>query len=219
MGRISVGLVDDHPLLRSGLAALFKSTVEFEVVAEGSCAADAVEISSRFSPNILIMDLTMPGNAFTAISEINTKQKNTKIVAFTASAGIDHAVMALDAGASGYILKGSTAEELVHGLRTVHMGETYITQGFATKVVLALRNASVRKLAADAIKLSVREEQIVRLLLHGRTNKEIASSLNISEQTVKHYMSILMQKLHARNRLEVVIAAQKMEAQRERTLQ
>ena len=219
MGQISVGLVDDHPLLRSGLAALFESTDGFEVVAQGSCAADAVEISSRFSPNILIMDLTMPGNAFSAISEINGKQKNTKIVAFTASAGIEHAVMALDAGASGYILKGSTAEELVNGVRTVHMGETYITQGFATKVVLALRNASVRKLAADAIKLSVREEQIVRLLLHGRTNKEIALSLSISEQTVKHYMSILMQKLHARNRLEVVIAAQKMEAQRERTLQ
>ena len=219
MGQISVALVDDHPLMRSGLAALFGSTDGFGVVAQGSCAADAVEISSRFSPNILLMDLTMPGNAFSAISEINGKHKDTKIVAFTASAGIEHAVMALDAGASGYILKGSTAEELVNGVRTVHMGETYITQGFATKVVLALRNASVRKLAADAIKLSVREEQIVRLLLHGRTNKEIALSLNISEQTVKHYMSILMQKMHARNRLEVVIAAQKMEAQRERTLQ
>ena len=103
MGQISIALVDDHPLLRSGLAVLFGSTDGFEVVAQGSCAADAVEISSCFSPDILIMDLNMPGNAFTAISEINRKQKSTKVVAFTASAGIEHAVMALDAGARGYI--------------------------------------------------------------------------------------------------------------------
>ena len=219
MGQISIALVDDHPVLRSGLEVLFGSTDGFEVVAQGCCVADAVEISSCFSPDILIMDLTMPGNAFTAISEINRKQKNIKVVAYTASAGIEHAVMALDAGARGYILKGGGPEELIHGLRTVHLGETYITQGFATKVLLALRNASIRKLAADAIKLSVREQQIVRLLLNGRTNKEIGSSLTISEQTVKHYMSILMQKLNARNRTEVVIAAQKMEAQREQPLQ
>ena len=79
-------------------------------------------------------------------------------------------------------------------------------------MIVALRNASVRKLAAQAIRLSVREDQIVRLLLKGRTNKEIAAVLSISEKTVKHYMTILMQKLHARNRLEVVIQAQKMEA-------
>jgi len=219
MGQISIALVDDHPVLISGLKGLIGSTEGFEVVAQGSCAADAVEISSRFSPDILIMDLNMPGNAFEAISEINGKQKDIKVVAYTASSGIEHAVMALDAGAKGYILKGGTPEELVHGLRTVYLGETYITQGFATKVVLALRNASLRKLAADAIKLTVREQQIVRLLLNGRTNKEIGSSLTISEQTVKHYMSILMQKLRARNRIEAVIALQKMEAQRDQTLQ
>ena len=89
-------------------------------------------------------------------------------------------------------------------------GETFITPSFATKVIVALRDASLRKLAARAIKLSIREDQIVKLLLRGRTNKEIANQLNISEKTVKHYMTLLMQKLNVRNRLEVIIAAQKL---------
>ncbi|MET0942666.1 MAG: response regulator transcription factor [Mesorhizobium sp.] len=212
MRPISVAFVDDHPVLLSGLASLFASTAGFEVVGKGTNTADAIHITMQKSPDILVIDLNMPGNAFDAIAQISANYGNTKVVAFTASSGIEHAVMALDAGASGYILKGSSVDELVQGLRAVHSGETYVTQGFATKVIVALRNASVRKLAAQAIRLSVREDQIVRLLLKGRTNKEIAAVLSISEKTVKHYMTILMQKLHARNRLEVVIQAQKMEA-------
>ena len=175
-------------------------------------AADAIQIASELLPDILVMDLNMPGNAFQAITQISSKQGSTKVVAFTASPGIEHAVMALEAGASGYILKGGTIEELVAGLRAVHEGETYLPQGFATKVIVALRNDSIRKIAAQAIRLSVREDQIVRLLLKGHTNKQIAKVLSISDKTVKHYMTILMQKLNARNRLEVVIQAQKMDA-------
>lgn len=212
MRPISVAFVDDHPVLLSGLASLFAGTSEFEVVGKGTSSADALQLTIQKAPDILVIDLNIPGNAFDAIAQITANYGSTRVVAFTASSGIEHAVMALDAGASGYILKGSSVEELVQGLKAVHGGETYVTQGFATKVIVALRNASVRKLAAQAIRLSVREDQIVRLLLKGRTNKEIAAVLSISEKTVKHYMTILMQKLHARNRLEVVIQAQKMEA-------
>ena len=212
VGPISVAFVDDHPVLLSGLMGLFAATVGFDVVAKGATAADAIQIASEFLPDILVMDLNMPGNAFQAITQITSKQGSTKVVAFTASPGIEHAVMALEAGASGYILKGGTIEELVAGLRAVHEGETYLPQGFATKVIVALRNNSIRKMAAQAIRLSVREDQIVRLLLKGHTNKQIAKVLSISDKTVKHYMTILMQKLNARNRLEVVIQAQKMHA-------
>ena len=215
VGPISVAFVDDHPVLLSGLMGLFAATVGFDVVAKGATAADAIQIASEFLPDILVMDLNMPGNAFQAITQITSKQGSTKVVAFTASPGIEHAVMALEAGASGYILKGGTIEELVAGLRAVHEGETYLPQGFATKVIVALRNNSIRKMAAQAIRLSVREDQIIRLLLKGHTNKQIAKVLSISDKTVKHYMTILMQKLNARNRLEVVIQAQKMHAGRE----
>lgn len=209
---ISIALVDDHPLLLSGIARMFEQEGGFDVVACGATAADAVEIVAQHVPDILILDLSLPGNAFDAIASIAARTDGTKVVAFTASTGIEFAVRALEAGASGYILKGSSADEVLRGVRAVCGGEVYITQGFASKVISALRNASLRKIAAQAIKLSIREEQIIRLLLRGRTNKEIAVSLGISEKTVKHYMTVLMQKLQARNRLEVVIAAQKLEA-------
>jgi len=159
----------------------------------------------------MVLDLYMPGNVFEVISEIGANPGGTKVVAFTAMTGSDYAVRALHAGAKGYVLKGSSADELIQGVRAAHSGETYITPAFAIKVIEALRIASLRKRAAGPIKLSIREEQIVSLLLRGRTNREIAIGLGIGEKTVKNYMTILMQKLHARNRLEVLIAAQKLE--------
>lgn len=208
---ISVAFVDDHPLLLAGISSLFSAKSDFNVVATGVSASDAVDIAARFAPDVIVVDLSMPGNVFDAIAEIVRRPQDTKVLAYTAAVGIEHAVSALDAGASGYVLKGSTAEELMEGIRTVHSGETFITPGFANKVIVALRTASLRKTSAQAIRLSAREEQIVRQLLRGLTNREIAQNLSIGEKTVKHYMTILMQKLHARNRIGVVIAAQKMD--------
>src|SRR5690606_33479030 len=106
----------------------------------------------------------------------------------------------------------STSLELAEALRSVARGNTYIPPIFACKVITALRNAAYRRQAAEAVKLSAREDQVVGLLLRGNTNKEIARKLSISEKTVKHYMSVLMQKLRARNRVEVVLAAQGLAA-------
>jgi len=208
---ISVALVDDHPLMLAGVVNLFETNSEFSVVAKGASADDALQISRQLSPDVMVLDLYMPGNVFEVISEIGANPGGTKVVAFTAMTGSDYAVRALHAGAKGYVLKGSSADELIQGVRAAHSGETYITPAFAIKVIEALRIASLRKRAAGPIKLSIREEQIVSLLLRGRTNREIAIGLGIGEKTVKNYMTILMQKLHARNRLEVLIAAQKLE--------
>jgi DNA-binding NarL/FixJ family response regulator len=152
----------------------------------------------------------MAGDVFAAIAMSIKLSPNTKVVAFTAATGVDTAIRALDAGANGYVLKGSNAQELIQAVESVRQGETYITQNFASQVIAALRNAPLRRVAAEVVQFSIREDQIVRLLLRGRTNKEIAISLKISEKTVRNYMTILMQKLNARNRLEVVIAAQAM---------
>jgi DNA-binding NarL/FixJ family response regulator len=192
------------------LAGIFAETARFKVVATGKCASDAVDAVSAAKPKVILIDLNMPGDAFDAIARIRALSPETKVIAFTASAGIDHAVRALDAGATGYVLKGSTDEELMQAVDTVVAGETFITPSFASKVISALHKGSVQKACAPAIKLSVREDQIVRHLLAGRTNKEIAQRLLISEKTVKHYMTVLMQKLQARNRVEVVLAAQEL---------
>lgn len=212
MTRISVALIDGHPVTLDGLICAFTKFHDFEVLANGSSAADAVGVAARYKPNIIVLDLTIKGNAFEAISKIVGEFPDTKVVVFTGLVGVESALQALEVGASGFVSKGSTAAELGEALRCVAGGETYITQSFATQVIAALRDSDVRKRAAAAIKLSIREEQIVRLLLRGKTNKEIANKLSISEKTVKHYMTILMQKMNARNRIEVVLAAQSLAA-------
>lgn len=210
MSTVSIGLVDDHPLMIEGIVALLSRAQGLNVLTTGSTAKDIIDISLRFHPDVIIVDLSMAGDVYEAISTSIRLAPNTKVVAFTAATGVDSAIRALDAGASGYVLKGSSAQELIQAVESVRLGETYITQSFASQVIAALRNTSLRRKAAEAVKFSIREYQIVRLLLRGNTNKEIAISLKISEKTVKNYMTILMQKLHARNRLEVVIAAQKL---------
>lgn len=212
MSELSIAFVDDHPVLLEGLACIFKEIGRFDVIATGKCASEAVAIVENAQPDIILLDLNMPGDAFDAIARIHKSSPRTRIVIFTASTGIDHAVRALESGASGYVLKGSTDDELIQAIDTVVAGNTFITPSFAGKVIAAVHNMSLRKAAQQKLRLSVREDQIVRLLLMGRTNKEIAQQLKISEKTVKHYMSLLMQKLQARNRVEVVLAAQELDA-------
>lgn len=210
MSLISVAFVDDHPLMIEAVTSLFSRTHGIRLIATGSAAKDVVEICLRYQPQVMVIDLSLPGDAFEAIAAAKTSAPNTKLIAFTAASGVETAVRALDAGASGYVLKGSNSGELIQAIRSVEAGETYITQNFASKVITALRDTSLRKRAAEAVKLSIREQQIMRLLLNGKTNREIAVAIKISEKTVKHYMTILMHKLQVRNRLEVVIAAQNM---------
>lgn len=210
MSTVDLALFDDHPVLLDGLATLLSDHSDFAVVGTGTSASDALSVSMSRKVDVAIVDLGMPGNVYEAIQSLREKTPDTKILVFTASVAIDHAVRALEAGAHGYVLKGSTIDELTDAIRAVFKGETYLSQSFALKVISALRNTAARKAALQALQLSLREEQVVRLLLRGKTNREIADSLNISEKTVKYYMSILMQKLHARNRIEVVLAAQKL---------
>jgi DNA-binding NarL/FixJ family response regulator len=210
MSIVTVALVDDHPLMVEAVAALFSRAPGLLLLATGSTANDIIEICSRHKPDVLVSDLSMSGNVYAALAAVAKNNPATKIVAFTAATGVDTAIRALDAGANGYVLKGSNPSELLQAIDCVRRGETYITQNFASQVIAALRDTSLRRIAAEAVNLTIRETQIVRLLFRGQTNKEIAIALKISEKTVKHYMTILMQKLHARNRLEVVIAAQKL---------
>jgi DNA-binding NarL/FixJ family response regulator len=218
MSLISVALVDDHPLMIEAVSSLLSRCGGFDIVATGVSAYDVVDICAREKPQVVVVDLNMPGDIFAAISAAICASPSTKVVAFTAATGIDSAIRALDSGASGYVLKGSGSRELVDAITAANSGETYITQQFAARVITALRDTSLRRRAADAVKLNIREQQIVRLLLHGKTNKEIAITIKISEKTVKHHMTLLMQKLHVRNRLEVVIAAQQFEVQRASTM-
>jgi len=218
MSSISIALIDDHPLMIEALASLLCRTQGFNVVATGTCAGDIIEICRVVKPKVAIVDLHMTGDVYGVIADAGKAGYPTKFLAYTASSGVDTAIRALNAGASGYVLKGSSPTELLQAIQFIEAGETYITQTFASRVIAGLRDVSVRRKAAEVVILSIRERQIVRLLMSGKTNKEIANAIKISEKTVKHYMTVLMQKLQVRNRLEVVIAAQKFSEQQPVTM-
>ncbi|WP_417581810.1 response regulator [Pelagibacterium sp.] len=207
--KISIAFVDDHPILLEGMQALFAAREQFSVVALGGSAGDARSIVDEYHPQILFMDLSMPGDVFSVMTEIVRKSSLTKIIVFTAFSSVDSALRALEAGATGFVLKGATFGELFDAVNSVIRGEMYITRLYASQVLSGLRNRN-RKEEDQDVDLSVRERQIVAYLLQARTNREIASSLSISEKTVKRYMTNLMQKLHARNRVEVAMRAQEL---------
>jgi DNA-binding NarL/FixJ family response regulator len=208
MDSISVALIDSHPVTIEGVAHVLATQGTFSVVARGESSQDALAIAGQHRPDLMILDLAIPGDAVAAISEIAARHPGTRVIVFTAVPSVEHAVSALEAGARGYVSKSCATGELVNAARAVIAGATYVSEIFASGAIAALKNASVRKIAMQALSLTAREDQIVHLLLGGRTNKEIASDLGLTERTVKHYMTVLMQKLNVRNRVEVVMAAQ-----------
>lgn len=211
-GAVTVAFVDDHPILLKGLSAIFSLEKSLNIVALGSTADDIVQITETHRPNVLITDLSMPGDVFSAISMISRLYPSTRAIVFTAFSSIDAVLKALDAGATGFVLKGGRVEEITEAVNSVMRGEMFITRQYAGQVLGGLRDREARSRKETVINLNVREKQIIALLMQAQTNREIAIALRISEKTVKYYMSILMHKLNARNRLEVVIAAQKADA-------
>lgn len=206
---VTVALVDDHPVLVSGMVELLSENPDVNVVATGKSARDLTDIAGRLRPDVIVTDYSMPGDVIEAVSQVARLNLGTRMLIFTASSSIEGAISVLEAGATGYALKGASVEDLVEAIHQVHAGECYITPSFAMKVIAGLKE-NARRAACPRVVFSRREDQVLRLLLKGRTNKEIALALEIAEKTVKHYMSVLMQKLNARNRLEVVLAAQSL---------
>lgn len=211
MPRISVAIVDHHPITLEALVSVIGRNADLELLGTGSAVPDILQLATDCRPDILIVEVGMPGNAFEAITSVVNGLPTVKVVAFTGVVGVASAIRALDAGAVGFVLKAAQSCELIEAIEAVARGENYITRSFASQVIAGLRDETLRRKAAAIINLTIREEQIVKLLVRGNTNKEIAARLKLSDKTVKHYMTILMQKMNARNRLEVVVAAQKMQ--------
>jgi DNA-binding NarL/FixJ family response regulator len=208
---VTIALVDDHPVVVEGVAAVFSAEPRYQVVARGSSAADVLSIVASYRPDIILVDLNMPGDALAVITEVAHGPFDTKVIVFTAYSSVDSAMKALDSGASGLVLKGATCDELFEAVESVLAGEMFIARQYANQMVMGLRRRQQRS-ANQETRLNVREKQIVERLMQAKTNREIAVSLSISEKTVKRYMTALMLKLKARNRVEVVLQAQKFAA-------
>lgn len=209
---LRIAVVDDHPLMRAGIEATLKRDADIEIVATGGSAQDAMTIANEFAPDIMLIDVNMPGSGMTAARAISKEHPAIRVLFLTVSERQEDVTNALEAGVRGYILKGISGPDLLRTIHSVALGETYITPEFAARLLaspISRPQASAKPLDPD-LHLSVREEQILKEVALGQTNKEIAKKLELSEKTIKHYMSGILQKLSARNRVEAVMASKRL---------
>jgi two-component system, NarL family, nitrate/nitrite response regulator NarL len=203
--KLTIGVVDDHPLYREGVAATLKADPCFNVVGVGSCGEDAVEIARQHKPQLLLLDFNMNNGGLPLISRLSTEYPSIKIVILTVSEREQDVSESLHAGARGYILKNIAGADLRQTLLNIASGEAFVMPELAAKLLSAIHNRTkVTRVPSALEDLNAREEFILDRVASGQTNKEIARELNLSEKTVKHYMTTIMQKLHVRNRVEAV---------------
>jgi len=192
---IRVFIVDDHPLLRDGIAALVNAESDMKLVAEASNGKEAVEKFRLHHPDVTLMDIQMPGvNGIEAISQIQSECADARIIVLTTYTGDVQVVRALRAGARAYILKGHVHRELLDTIRNVHAGKKCIPPEIA---------AELAQHAADD-DLTTREVEVLRLIAAGNANKQIADQLSIGEATVKSHVTNILSKLGASDRTHAV---------------
>jgi two-component system, NarL family, nitrate/nitrite response regulator NarL len=205
---IQIVIVDDHPLFRDGVALTLQSQENFEILAQGTTAAEAVQLSYQFLPDLLLLDINIPGGGLNVIQKIAEACPVTKIVMLTASEAEEDVLAALKAGARGYIVKGVAARELVSILRAICAGEAYVTPSLAASLLSDFTGTNGGEHSSDPLaELTRREQQILEGVAAGLSNKEIGQKLSLSEKTVKHYVTNILQKLHVRNRVEAALLA------------
>lgn len=209
---VRVVIIDDHPLFREGVAATLVSGGDLEVVGEGASAADALALATSLLPDLMLLDLNLPGGGLSAARQVASACPVTKIVMLTFSEEESDVLASLKAGARGYILKGVSGQELRRIVRGVQAGEVYITPTLAAGVLIEMAGSD-RQAQNPLNDLTPRERQILEGVASGHSNKEIGRDLDISEKTVKHYMTNVLQKLQVRNRVEAALLAQR-ESQR-----
>src|SRR5947209_7054233 len=207
---VRVLIVDDHDLFRAGLRTLLEEQEGVHVVGEASGGAQAVQLVSESAPDVVVMDLNMPGmTGVEATRHISTLAPLTRVVVLTIS-DLDEDVMdAIFAGACGYLLKDSSIQELMTGIRAASVGESLVSPTIATKVLERIRASTTSPQAAATIKseLSDREIEVLKLIANGKDNAQIAAELVISPKTVKNHISNILMKLQIENRIQAAVFA------------
>jgi two-component system, NarL family, nitrate/nitrite response regulator NarL len=203
---IRVVLADDHPIFRDGLVQSIEETGAFEVVGVGASADEAISLAALHRPDVALLDLSMPGNGIEAARQISDAGTASHIAMLTVSENDADVTAALQAGAIGYVLKGVSASDLRGILEGVAKGEAHVSPGLAAQM-LKIMQAPKKAVRNPIDDLTKREEDILRLVATGQSNREVADELKLQEKTVKHYMTTILGKLHARNRVEAALIA------------
>lgn len=208
MSKTRVLLVDDHTIVRLGLKTLIGDQPNLEVVGEAGTAAEAVRAAERLRPDVVLMDIRMPGEGgLEATRQITARFPQTKVVMLTSYADDELVVHAIRAGAVGYVLKQVDNAELLRAIEAAARGEALLDPATTARLLARVREHE-RKADEDAFRdLSNREMDVLVHLARGKTNAEIGQVINLSEKTVSNYVSTILEKLHLTNRVELATYA------------
>lgn len=203
---IRVLITDDHEIVRKGLRALLATEADIQVLDEASDGAEAVKKAAALKPDVVLMDLVMPGvDGVEATRRISEQLPGVRVLVLTSFAADDKVFPAVKAGALGYLLKDSSPEELVGAIRRVHQGEPSLEPSIARKVLQELSNPGRSRPTTDP--LTERELEVLRLIAQGMSNKEIAEKIFVAEWTVRTHVSNILGKLHLASRTQAALYA------------
>jgi DNA-binding NarL/FixJ family response regulator len=210
-------VVDDHEIVRQGLVAVLDRRDGFEVVAEASTAAESIEVARQYQPDIVVMDVRLPdGSGIEACREIRAERPETRVVMLTSYPDEEAVLSAIVAGASGYLLKQIRARDLLSALESVGRGQSLLDPAVTEKVLERVRRIATGGINDDLAQLTGQEQKILALVAEGKTNKEIAAEVFLSDKTVKNYVSSILSKLNLERRAQAAafIARHKLEGPR-----
>ena len=204
-------VVDDHEVVRQGLVALLDRREGFHVIAEAGTVAESIEAARRFRPEIVIMDVRLPdGSGIEACREIRAELPETRVVMLTSYPDEEAVLSAIVAGASGYLLKQVRARDLVAALEAVGRGESLLDPAVTEKVLERVRRIATGSRTDELAVLTSQEQRILMLVAEGKTNKEIASEVFLSDKTVKNYVSSILSKLNLERRAQAAAYVAKL---------
>lgn len=206
---IRIAIIDDHPLFRAGVIHILSARPDLDVVGQGASASDAISVARNESPDLLILDVSIPGGGLDALESIVAECPKTKVVMLTVSVDKPDVLKALRLGARGYVVKGVSGTDLVQALLIVAQGDRYISPSLGAMLLSDFDHTKTATRGKAIDDLSHREGEVLSLVTQGLSNKEIGIRLNLSDKTVKHYMTSVFQKLHVRNRLEAALLVRK----------
>src|SRR6187551_236358 len=196
-------VVDDHEVVRQGLVAMLSRRPNFQVVAEAGTVAEAIEMARRFQPDLVIMDVRLPdGSGIEACREIRAEMPQTRVVILTSYPDEEAVFSAIVAGASGYLLKQVRGRDLVAALESVARGESLLDPAVTEKVLERVRRIATGGATDELAQLTSQEQKILLLVAEGKTNKEIAAEVFLSDKTVKNYVSSILSKLNLQRRAQ-----------------
>lgn len=202
---ISIVLADDHQILRQGLCKLLEEDPEFRVVGEAGDGLEAVELVERLKPDLLVVDLVMPGlNGLDVIRSVRQRSERTRIIVLSMHANEAHVVEALRSGASGYLLKESSSSELIGAVHAIMEGRRFLSPSLAERALDAYIERVGKPVEDPYDMLTARERQVLQLAAEGHSNAEIAKRLSIGVRTVETHRSNVLHKLSLKNQSELI---------------